>query len=1189
MSTKSGKRRRGVQLTAMGYDRLSQAKKALEARENQGDRFTLEALNERTGLSLGTLTRVLNREGVVDKRTLTIFFQTLGLELTPVDYTQPGLSAIAAPSNLPVTTAPLTVSKVRYDWGQAVDVSRFQHRRDELQILHQWMQQERCRLVALLGLGGMGKTYLAVKAGQEMQPYFERVLWRSLRHCPPWPTLLEDVLGFLTGQPVPQPTLAQLESALRAERCLIILDNLESLLGTDQRAGIWQPGYEGYGDLLRLFGTTDHQSCLLLTSREKPAELAAMVSNPAVQTLTLRGCSDISLAILQGAGLRGDHRQFQALCQRYGGMPLAIAMTANLIQDVFGGDVGQFLAQSPGILGDLRDLIETQFNRLDEGEQAIARWLAINRDSTPLAELAQDLQPPLPHNQLLASLESLRRRSLVEAQNGAFTLQSVVMAHISDRLVEEAFAVLDQASPSQAIARSCLHTHALLKAQATEPVQVAQRSQLLEPLVNRLLQNRRPAHLIQRLRSLLSMPDTANTYWSGNLVNLLIHLWADLSGQAWAGLTLWQVDFRGVHLAGTSLRQADLTDCRFSYTFGPVYGLAFGEHGQTLFSGHGDGEVRQWAIAGHLRHQVQQSVPVSALTYAATSQQLAVGTFDGTVHLYDIGADWQRGRSHPIHSDWVADIQFLPGKGPDTRHRWVSGSSDGTLHIWEADTGQYRPTVPRGPITAVSISQDGWLVSSDDTGTLQLWPVNGDTAAADPWQWQQASGFVSAAISADGTLVATVDAQQLQVWQRQGQALLPLWQAPLASPWKVAFSPQAATVAVTDGTTIQIFDAATSAPLQTLSGHPSQVWALAFDPTGTLLASGSDDQIRLWDLATGQPWRTWQAAAIADSPILAATLSRDGRYLVSGNGLGEVRLWDWRSHQCVSMMANHRQAVRSLAIAPDAEWIASGSDSGTVRLWHRQTHQDQAIMQHPQGITALAMSPDGHWLASGSADGTLQLWHRHRHRLEQQLSGHEGRVLAIAFSPDSQWLATSSSDYAIRLWPVGQTTPAITLRGHQGWVWAIAFSPDGQFLASGADDHTVKLWDWSQQTCVRTFHGHEKLVWSVAFWPHAAGAPTRLVSGSLDQTIQVWDVETAQSLITLSATTDLLWALQPIADDVIIAGTQGETLTVWQLATQVKIAKLTPPSPYAGLDICQVTGLDQATVNHLVQRGAIAR
>ncbi|MGI0491840.1 AAA-like domain-containing protein [Alkalinema pantanalense CENA528] len=85
----SPRRKRGVILTAQGLDKLQTAKRDMEERENRGQRLTLEQLSERTGLSVDTLMKVQSRAGKVDKQTLKIYFQSLGLSLSADDFEFP--------------------------------------------------------------------------------------------------------------------------------------------------------------------------------------------------------------------------------------------------------------------------------------------------------------------------------------------------------------------------------------------------------------------------------------------------------------------------------------------------------------------------------------------------------------------------------------------------------------------------------------------------------------------------------------------------------------------------------------------------------------------------------------------------------------------------------------------------------------------------------------------------------------------------------------------------------------------------------------------------------------------------------------------------------------------------------------------------------------------------------------------
>src|SRR5712691_2236430 len=170
----------------------------------------------------------------------------------------------------------------RVDWGGAPAVTTFYGREWELNLLTSWIVQERCRVVSVLGLGGIGKSALSTKMMHRVAEHFEVVIWRSLREAPTCEGLLGECLQVLVPQALRDVSmslerrLGLLLESLRATRVLLVLDNLEALLEEGQSMGHMRAGYEGYAQLLRRIAGTEHQSCLLLTSREKPSDLVPL-------------------------------------------------------------------------------------------------------------------------------------------------------------------------------------------------------------------------------------------------------------------------------------------------------------------------------------------------------------------------------------------------------------------------------------------------------------------------------------------------------------------------------------------------------------------------------------------------------------------------------------------------------------------------------------------------------------------------------------------------------------------------------------------------------------------------------------------------------------------------------------------------------------------------------------------------
>src|SRR6266852_5424294 len=322
----------------------------------------------------------------------------------------------------------------RVEWGDALAVANFYDREPELATLARWVVEEGCRMVSVLGMGGMGKSALVVRAMQQLAGHFVVVLFRSLRDAPDCSALLDDCLSVLSPEPmgvVPQSLerrLSLLLEELRNKRVLLVLDNLEVLLEEGNVLGRLRPGFEAYGHLLRQVAQTAHQSCLLLTSREKPAALRALEgSRTPVRSLPLSGLEVTACAqLLAEHEVTGSHEERARLGAVYEGNPLALKVVAETIADLFGGQIDPFLAGGTVVFGSIAELLEEQWARLSPLEQTVLCWLAILREPVTLDDLRAVLVSPLSHGQVLEAMDGMRRRSIIERgqRAGSFTLHS---------------------------------------------------------------------------------------------------------------------------------------------------------------------------------------------------------------------------------------------------------------------------------------------------------------------------------------------------------------------------------------------------------------------------------------------------------------------------------------------------------------------------------------------------------------------------------------------------------------------------------------------------------------------------------------------------------------------------------------------------------------------------------------------
>ncbi|WP_017297562.1 NB-ARC domain-containing protein [Nodosilinea nodulosa] len=1107
----------------------------------------------------------------------------------------------------------------RHDWGDASDAATFYGRTDELAQLHHWVLVDRCRLVGLFGMGGMGKTTLAVKLAQQVQDRFEVVIWRSLRHAPPVNDLLRDLLGVL-GLPVAEtpnstfdPLLRSLLACLRQHRCLLVLDNGETLLQPGDRTGTYQPGYETYGPLFHSLGAVAHQSTVVLTSREKIGEIAHQegITLP-VRSLRLKGLPpQVGQSLFQARGqFTGTPSHWQTLVNHYAGNPLALKMVAAVVQDFFDGQLEPFvqiLTEGDSVFGDIRDLLAHQIDRLSPLEQQVMAWLAIHRESVTLVQIRSHLVIPLALGDLIEALTSLERRSLIERdtprastsqRSTGFTLQPVVMEYMTDWLIEQISQAL-QAPPSTT--PSLLHTHALILAQTKDYIRHSQTRLILQPVLERLQQRLRPPELEDHLRHHLAAWRGQNlpSYASGSVLNLLQQANVSLHGWDFSRQTIWQAHLQDSTLHHTSFVQADLSRSVLKDTFSQVLSIAFSPDGQLLAASDVSYEIHLWRVADAqpvLTLKAQDGW-CWAVTISPDNQTLA-SSANGTIDLWNLHTGERYGQlkgsssrvfslafspdgrflasgceDHRIrvwavrsrtlvhdlagHRDEVRSVAFSPqgylsaGQGGQTGHQLASGSYDGTLRLWDLASGDSLVIATQSPVWSMAFSPDGQtLASGHHNGTVGLWDVGSQTQARSLVGHTQP--VRSVAFSPDGrTLASGGDDQAIHLWAWPTGQLDRVLKGHSSWISNLAFSPDGQTLASSsEDQSVRLWDNQTHQALRVLRGHNNGVWSVALHPQGHYLVSGGQDRrVRLWPLSEAGQAKTFSGHTFSghDGWVFAVAVSPDGRWIASGGEDHTVRLWDSQTGDRMATWSDHRHEVWAVAFCPQSDLLASGSLDGTIRLWNLATQASQDVLNgHTSGVWSLAASPDGRRLASGSQDQTVRLWDVKTQTCLQTLPCEGSWVRGLAFSPDGRFLSSGGSNGYVMLWDLklGHRTVVGT---HTSLVLAVAFSPDGQWLASCSGDTTIKLWNLRTRECHQTLGGHSKWVRYVTFSPDGQ----RLVSCSQDETIQVWD-----KLIT--------------PDGFIYCHQQ--TLRV--------------PRPYEGMLISGVTGLTEAQKAALITLGA---
>ena len=1101
----------------------------------------------------------------------------------------------------------------RQDWGDSPDVSMFFGRTTELAKLEQWIINDRCRLVAILGMrgvgktklslnlrqGGIGKSKLSAKLAKQIQSEFDYIIWRSLFNAPPIKTILLDLVSFLSEQQetdLPEAIdtqISRLLHYLRQHRCLLILDNLEAILqgSASDATKQYQEGYEIYGHLLERIGEIRHQSCLILTSREKPREINLLENQAGpVRLLELNGldylaCRKIFKAI---GSFSGSEKEWQELIDFYGGNPLALNIVAKHIKAVFNFSISLFLKEGKTLFSGINELLHWHFTRLSDSEKEILYWLAINREPVSISELKEDILSPVNKDQVADTLECLDSRLPLDKNGERFTLQPVIVEYLTEQLIK----VVSEEIKTGKI--SLLKTHALLKAQAKDYVREYQTRLILTPLIHRLVHGRNPRRLERQLAKISSIlqEDFSEElgYEGGNILNLLCQIKADLRGYDFSDLTVWQAYLQGVNLQNVNFAYADLRKSIFTQTFGSILSGTFSPDGKILATGDTDGEVCLWKIADAqpLLTLKGHTDWVCSVSFSSNGQTLASCSGDETVRLWDVKTA-QCMKILREHRDWVYSVVFSPdGKV------LASCSTDRTVKIWEVNTGQCLKTLQGHTdwVHSVAFSPDGQtLVSGSKDTTIKVWEISTGQCLKTlqghvNWVW-------SVAFSPDGkTLASGSEDKAVRIWDVSTGQCLKTLQGHTNWVRSVTFSPKGQIlVSGSADHKIRIWEVSTGQCLKTLQGHVNWVWSVAFSPDGETLASGSEDKaVRIWDVSTGQCLKTLQGYtnwvwSIAFCPLSLASLPEDSLILISGHTDQTVKVWDVDTGQCLKTL-QHPNWIRAVACSSDGRTLASACGDQSVRLWDINTGECLKTLQHSSWPLSVAFSPDSQTLATSSVAGKVRILDVNTGQCLKTLQGHTDWVQSVAFSSDGKILASGSGDGTVKVWDL-KTYQCLKTLQEQGsyWVKSVVFSPDGSKLISGNDDNKVRVWDISTGQHLRTLEGHTDWVCSVSFSPDGK----ILVSGSGDGTVKVWDLKTYQCLKTLRGDNkNWVWSTAINPNGTILAsGSQDGIVTFWNMETGEFLKTLRADRPYEGMNITGITGLTDAQKVTLKVLGAV--
>lgn len=1084
------------------------------------------------------------------------------------------------------------VEPERVYWGMCEKVQHFYGRHTQISTLRMWTDLKEVNLIAILGFGGLGKTYLATQFAAQYEDQFANVVCCNLTTPIPAINLVhyltttlgdsESELHSNLGQ-----ALLELLQILVEKRCLIILDNFEAVLDSEN-AGKYLPEFRHYQNIIDLLGNGRHASYILLTSRQKPDDIRwKQGENDAARLLILQGLTPGACReLLQYKDVRVETDGFvKALSERSSGNPKVLELIADLIHVSYQSNVEAYLNERPSMEG-LDDLLREQLEKLTPAERGMLFWLAIERQPLTSSQLSDRIKPTLSSGDIARLGEKLQSRSLIFNGKDGFFLQNVVMEFLLDYLK---FKVCDEIESGKL---DYLRRFALLSTHAAEFIQEAQRRELLRPITRHCIHTlgshwamkSRIMRLLEQLRH--SSVGQEQSFAAGNLVDLLITVDGNLNDADLSKLSLRQVDFRESTLRHVNLQQSTLLNCLFHESYGHVLKVSFSLDGRFFAGATANGEVHIWQQDDFSKAQLLQVDDnwVRSYSWHPTLPWLATassGQHSPIIQIWDVENGMQLSRFFG-HQSRIRSICY----SRDGRYLFT-GSEDESIKIWDCETQQCVHTLP-------DHDADVWAIAAHPTK-----PIFASGGADNTIRiWDESSGSLLKTLTGHKGWVTAVafngDGTQLASASLDGTAKL--WHVDKGQPIKtleghegwvrdVAFWPEKqALVTAGSDQAIRVWSLESYQNIDLLSGHTAQIESIAVSPNGALLISGgADQQVRLWQEDGGCLHRIQGYK----NPIWSVQFSPNGRYLLSGSSDGTVRQWDVETGAEAGLFLGHADWAKMVAYHPNAPLAASGSSDHTIRLWQLESGREIAALDgHTSWVSAIAFAPDGNLLASSSGDQTVRLWDLAMRRTRHVFGSGNGRYWMVAFSPNGELLAASNDQEQILIWHCEKGDLVHRLEGHTESVYALTFSTDGKKLYSGGADKELMVWDvvTGQRQRVITLESVAS-IWSIATQPNGP----LLAVAQVDGNVHLIDEDSFEFDKTVGVNSQPIWQVAFSPDGQRLAGCgDGEKVWVWDVATGLLSREFGVERPYEGMRIDGIKGISSAQIKTLRTLGAIA-
>jgi len=328
----------------------------------------------------------------------------------------------------------------------------------------------------------------------------------------------------------------------------------------------------------------------------------------------------------------------------------------------------------------------------------------------------------------------------------------------------------------------------------------------------------------------------------------------------------------------------------------------------------------------------------------------------------------------------------------------ASGSEDGTIKLWDHESGDYMRTLKghTNTVRSVTFTPSGThLASSSSDLTIKLWDVTTYNCVR---TLRGHDHTISAVRFIPMSMKELNENNSSSNQSNEGAGGKSDWDSSTTGIDALKAGASFLLSASRD-TTIKFWDLETGFCSHTISEHKDWVRCLAVrESDGDYIASaGNEHHISVYSTSGKRNKvatlygheHVIECLAFVTSPTPVELKDRgtemsDSKkkdsiiddYLASGGRDRSVRLWNITTSECIASFTYHENWVRSVIIHPSGKYIISCGDDRTIRIMDINAKRCLRTLEdaHPHFVTCLAMHHTLPIMISGGVDQTVNCW-----------------------------------------------------------------------------------------------------------------------------------------------------------------------------------------------------------------------